>query len=377
MLFRDIIGQDKIKNQLVRMVSEDRVAHALLFAGRSGVGSFQLALAFARFLSCTSRQANDACGRCPSCVKYDKLVHPDLHFVYPLVRKENQSSLVCDDVIDEWRDLVTGRKYFTANEWYAMFDANKQGLIYTSESQEIFRKLSMKTYEGRYKIMIIWLPEKMHVTAANKLLKLLEEPPAGTIFLLVSENPVEILTTILSRTQMIKVPGIDEDSLSAYLLQKFDISPEFAQKMARVSGGSLTAAVEGVTQNEVKLEQLDMFKSMMRICYSRKMPDIITFVDRVAALSRDSFKNFLGYAEEMIRENFVMNQGDASLVYMMPDEEAFASRFAPFIHEGNVLEISEELNLGIAHVEQNGNSKIIMMDLMLKLTMLLMKPKPQ
>jgi len=359
------------------MVAEDRVAHALMFVGQPGCGSFQLALALAQYLNCTARQADDSCGTCPSCIKFAKLIHPDLHFVYPVIKKEGVKSIVCDDVIDEWRKLVVTKKYFTVNEWFALFDANKQGMIYANESQEIFRKLGLKNFEGRYKIMIIWLPEKMNATIANKLLKLLEEPPERTLFLMVSEDPSEILPTIQSRTQMIKVPGIEEPVLASYLVENYGSDAASAGKLARISGGSLTTALESLANNEAKQEQLNMFKSMMRICYSRKMPDIIAFVDKAASLSRDSLVDFLGYSAEMLRENFAMNQHDPSLVYMMPDEEEFAVRFSPFIHENNVLEISEEISLAIAHVEQSGNTKIIMMDFMLKLTMLLMKPKPQ
>lgn len=376
MLFRDILGQDKIKNQLIRMEADERVAHAILFAGIPGCGAFQLALAFARYLNCTGTRTGDGCGQCPSCIKFNKLVHPDLHFVYPVVKKDGSSNPVSDDVIDKWRSFVLSSPYFTVNQWFGALGGEKQGLIYAGESHEIIRKLSLKTYEGRYKIMIIWLPEKMNQTAANKLLKILEEPPAGTLFFLVSENPAEILPTILSRAQMIKVPGIEDSIMASQLQREHGVDEATSRRLAKIASGSYVAACEGVRQSEEQKTHFNLFVSLMRICYARKVPDMIAFVDQVAALSREGQKNFLNYAIQMLRENFILNQGEAQLVYMMPDEEGFAQKFAPFIHEGNVFQMSDEFGLALAHIEQNGNGRIIMMDLMLKLTILLLTPKP-
>ncbi len=376
MFFRDILGQDKIKNQLIRMEADGRVAHAILFAGIPGGGAFQLALAFARYLSCTGERHQDACGQCPSCIKFNKLVHPDLHFVYPVVRKDSQSNPICADVIEQWRNFVLSSRYFTVNQWFAAIGGEKSGLIYSGESHEIIRKLSLKTYEGRYKIMIIWLPEKMHATGANRLLKILEEPPAGTLFFLVSESPSEILPTILSRAQMIKVPGIEDDVVAQALQQEFNIDGTRARQLAKIACGNYAAARENVHQSEEQKTYFNLFVSLMRTCYSRKVPEMVVLGEQVAALSRDAQKNFIAYTIQMIRENFIMNQHEGSLVYMMPEEESFAQKFAPFIHEGNVFQMSDEFELAMAHIEQNGNCRIIMMDLMLKLTILLLTPKP-
>lgn len=377
MLFHDIIGQEGIKNQLLRMVAEERVAHAIMFAGDPGFGGFPMAYAFARFLNCTNRGADDACGVCPSCVKYNKLVHPDQHFVYPVVKKDSSSKMVCDDVIDKWREFVLESPYFTMNEWFNVLDSEKQGIIYSAETQEIYRKLSLKTYEGKYKIMLIWLPEKMNQEGANKILKILEEPPASTVFMLVSEKPAELLPTILSRVQTIKMPAIDKNTLANRLQSEFGVDSTLAQKVAHFANGSYIKARNGIEQDANNQENLEMFKSMMRICYSRKMPDILAFVDKAAVMGRDSLKNMLVYSIDMVRENFIHNQKDQSLNYMMPGEEEFAVRFAPFIHENNVFEINNELEQAIQHVTRNGNIRIIIMDLMLKLTMLILRPKPQ
>lgn len=376
MLFRDILGQENIKSQLVRMASDERVPHALLFSGVRGSGGFQIALALARYLNCTGEKQGDACGTCPSCIKMNKLVHPDVHFVYPIVKKDSDKNPVCDDVISKWRQFVLDTPYFTLAQWYDFLGSEKQGMIYGGESQEIIRKLSLKTYEGRYKIMIIWLPEKMNVSGANKLLKILEEPPAHTLFLMVTENTGDILPTILSRTQMIKVPGIDESVLTMQLRSRFGIDEQRSERLAKVSGGSYTLALEAIGLADQQRENLEDFKSLMRICYSRKMPDIIAFSEKMAEKSREGLKAMLDYSIQMVRENFVMNINDPLLVYMMPDEEEFARRFAPFIHEGNAFQMCEELSLAQAHIEQNGNVRIIMLDMMMKLTVLLLTPKP-
>ena len=224
--------------------------------------------------------------------------------------------------------------------------------------------------------MIIWLPEKMHATGANRLLKILEEPPAGTLFFLVSESPSEILPTILSRAQMIKVPGIEDDVVAQALQQEFNIDGTRARQLAKIACGNYAAARENVHQSEEQKTYFNLFVSLMRTCYSRKVPEMVVLGEQVAALSRDAQKNFIAYTIQMIRENFIMNQHEGSLVYMMPEEESFAQKFAPFIHEGNVFQMSDEFELAMAHIEQNGNCRIIMMDLMLKLTILLLTPKP-
>lgn len=375
MLFKDIVGQESVSQKLIDMVAEGRIAHAFLFVGAEGVGAFPMALAFAQYLNCTGdRSHGDACGKCPSCIKYNKIVHPDLHFVYPIILKNSDSQ--CDDVIKEWRQTVISNPYFSFNQWLNELGGEKQGLIPTNETHAIFKKLSLKTFEAKYKVMIIWLPEKMNESAANKLLKILEEPPAGTVFILVSENPFGILPTILSRTQMIKIPAIEDKDISKALTSKFGISQTEADKLAHVACGNFIKACGMVGENEEQEMYLDYFKRLMRTCYVRKVPDMIELSDDMAKLSRDALKNMLTYSVKMLRENFIMGLNDPQLNYMTPNEEAFSDKFSPFIHINNVMKMTDEFNLAIAHIEQNGNARIITMDLMLKLTVLLLTPRP-
>lgn len=377
MWFRDIYGQDKVKNQLLQMVASGRIGHALLFSGGEGTGALPLALALAQYLHCTGEKSTDVCGNCASCYKHSKLVHPDLHFVFPVVKRDsNHSNPISSEVLDPWRSMVLGTPYFSLHKWVNVLGVQKQAMIYSGESQEIIRKLSMKTYEGAYKIMIVWLPEKMNPVASNKLLKILEEPPQGTLFILVSENPAEILPTILSRTQSLKIPGLADETISAQLQKEFDIDGALATSVAKTAMGNYLLARQAVEQQEETRRYFELFKHMMRTSYARKVPDMLVMVDQFYDLSRENQKNFLNYALKMLRENFVMNLQDTTLVYLTAEEQEFSAKFSPFIHEANVFQLNDELNLAIAHIEQNGNSRIIMMDLMLKLTMLLLTPRP-
>ena len=223
MFFKDIIGQEEAKRRLIKEAKEGKIAHARLFCGPEGIGKLPLAIAFARYLSCQNPGEDDACGTCPNCIKYNKLAHPDLHFVFPVIKKKNKDT-VSDDYIAEWRAFVGQNPYFNLNMWLEEMGAeNQQAQIFVKESDEIVRKLSLKSSQGGYKIMIIWLPEKMNTECSNKLLKLLEEPPTQTIFLLVSENPDMLLATIQSRTQRFSLYGIEEDKIANKLQEQYGI----------------------------------------------------------------------------------------------------------------------------------------------------------
>ncbi len=251
-MFSDIIGQHTIKERLIRSVREQRIPHAQLLHGPVGVGKLALAIAFAQYISCRNRTETDACGVCPSCVKYKQLAHPDLHFVFPIIKPPGKTSTVCDDFLADFRKMFTNNPYFSVNDWYEKIgEGAKQGMIYSNESSEIIRKLSLKTYESEYKVMIIWLPELMNVDCANKLLKILEEPPEFTVFLLVTNNPDENLTTILSRTQHLKVQGLEEHEIVEALISQFpDSKRTDIENAARVAGGSFLQARKLLTETK-------------------------------------------------------------------------------------------------------------------------------
>lgn len=367
MFFKDVIGQEETKQRLIQEVNEGRIPHAQLICGPEGVGKLPLALAYARYISCTNRGATDACEVCPSCVKFSKLVHPDVHFVFPVVKSGRS-----DDYIVEWRRMVLNNPYFNLNHWLNEINAeNAQAVIYTKESDEIMKKLSLKSSEGGFKITIIWLPEKMQLACSNKLLKLLEEPPEKTVFLLVSEAPDLILPTILSRTQRFNIRKIDEASIAQVLQQKYGVQQATSVTIAHLANGSFIKALETIHLNEESQLFFELFVNLMRLSYQRKIREMKLWSEQVATLGRERQKNFLSYCQRMIRENFIYNLHQKELVYMTPDEQNFSTRFAPFVNERNVIGIMNELSEAQQHIEQNVNAKMVFFDFSLKMIVLL------
>lgn len=374
MYFKDIIGQETVKQRLRLEVREGRVPHAQLFAGPEGTGALPLAIAYARFLLCTRRGEEDACGTCPSCVKLNKLAHPDLHFVFPVVKRKGGGDTVSDDYIREWRELAISTPYFGMNHWLdAMGAENQQAQIFVKESDELVRKLSLKSSEGGYKVVIIWLPEKMKVECANKLLKLLEEPPAQTVFLLVSEEPDRILPTILSRTQRINVPRLEDAEIAEALKTRFGLQDTDAAETARLAEGSYLQALEIIHLSEDTQLFFGLFVSLMRLAYQRKVKEMREWSDTVAAMGRERQKDFLTYCQRMVRESFVSNFHRKEMNYMNREEENFTIRFAPFINERNVMGITDELAEAQTHIEQNVNPRMVFFDFALKMIVLLIQ----
>ena len=374
MFFKDIIGQEQVKERLRLELHEGRVPHAQLFAGPEGSGALPLAIAYARFLLCTHRGETDACGTCPSCVKLNKLAHPDLHFVFPVVKRKGGGDTVSDDYIREWRELAISTPYFGLNHWLdAMGAENQQAQIFVKESDELTRKLSLKSSEGGYKVVVLWLPDKMKVECANKLLKLLEEPPALTVFLLVSEEPDRILPTILSRTQRVNVPRLGDSEISTALSRQFGLQPSDAAETARLANGSYLQALEIIHRGDDNLLFFELFVSLMRLAYQRKVKDMKDWSETVATMGRERQKNFLAYCQRMVRENFISNFHRRELNYMNRDEANFAVRFAPFINERNVIGIADELSEAQAHIEQNVNPRMVFFDFALKMIVLLIQ----
>ena len=384
MLFSQIIGQQEVKDRFIRSVSEGRIPHAQLLSGPEGVGKLPLAIAYAQYICCEHRGVRDACGVCPSCLKYNKLAHPDLHFVFPIIKPAGKQSVVCDDFMGDFRKLVLEKTYFSVDEWYSRISGDaKQGMIYTNESEEIVRKLSMKTYEAEYKVMIVWLPEKLHESAANKLLKILEEPYEKTLFLLVSNAPDAIITTILSRTQRIQVPGLADAEIKQALLDRHGgLTEAEAADVARIAGGSYLRAEMLLEDGNESRVNFDRFVTIMRLAWqvgNRKdhasLKTLRKWADDMAASSvgRERQKKFLQYAQRMVRENFIYNLHQADLNYMTSYESDFSVRFSPFINERNVEQLVAELALAERHIEQNVNAKMVFFDLVLKIIMLLKK----
>ncbi|MGM0666176.1 MAG: ATP-binding protein [Bacteroidota bacterium] len=373
MKFKEVIGQEEVINKLTRSVKEERVSHAQIFAGPEGCGKLALAIAFAQYISCGNKDGNDSCGSCPSCNKYGKLVHPDLHFVFPVINK-GSGETVCDNFISEWRELLNKSAYFNLNQWLRHIGVkNQQGLIFSTEANEIIRKLSLKTYESDYKVMIIWMPERMHTATANKLLKLIEEPPDKTLFLLVSEEPDLILPTILSRCQFVRIPSIKRDALRGHLMEEYGIDEQKADMIAHLSQGNYLRATEFIGENESRKENLSSFIELMRLAYKRDIPALAEWSEEIATRGREAQKGFLGFSLSQLRENYILNMAgnNDKLVFLEGKEADFAKKFHPFINNKNIEGLKEELSSAYAHIAANGNPKIIFLDLALRLSSLI------
>ena len=378
MLFKEIIGQQEVKKRLLNLVGEDRTPHALMLFGPPGTGKRSLAVAMAQYLSCADRQPEDACGVCPSCVKFSKLVHPDLHFVVPVMKTQKVvKDPETDLFIEAWRESFLANPYLSENQWYEAIGAeNKQGMISVKESESIIRKLNFKPYESDYRMMIIWLPEKMHQATGNKLLKLIEEPPAKTLILMVSENTDLILPTILSRSQLLQVPPLEEDLLRDGLLNRQGSDPQLLEDAVRRANGNYNIALNTLLKDEQELQYFDRFTGLMRLCYSRKIIEINDWVDSVAGLGRERQKQLLDYSLRLLRENFMLHMEHDQLSYMSAREAEFSGRFSPFIHEGNIHGLVASFNEAGNHIEANGNPRIVFMDLSVRVIRLLMQKAP-
>lgn len=380
MLFKDIAGNENVKQKLIETVKNNRISHAQLFLGPEGCGKLSLAIAYAQYISCKNKKDDDACGICSSCNKYNKLIHPDLHFVFPVTSKN-----VSDDYIKEWRTFVLGSRHHSYDKWLeTMGSGNSQGGIFTQESQEILRKLNLKTFEAEYKIMIIYMAEKMNIAAANKLLKLIEEPPSKTLFILVTEDESSILTTIRSRTQLIKISRLEPEEIKRKLKEIYaDFPDNQLDEIAQLSNGNLLYA-EKIARE--RMEQTDnsenlyfsLFSNFMRLTYGVKILEIINLIDEFSALGREKQKNFLEYCQRILRENFVLNSASEKspeLVFLANQELEFSKNFNKFIHKNNIQQLVHELNEAQLHIERNASDKITFLDLSLKFVKLL-KIKP-
>lgn len=381
MLFKDIIGQEAVKNRLRAAAQEGRVPHAMLFTGQAGVGKLPMAIAFAQYLACPNRTAEDSCGHCPTCLQYQKLQHPDIHFAYPIVKPEGKTEAVCDDYASEWRKMISNRPYFDLADWYECMGvgANKQGVIYEKESSEILRKLSLKAFGNGYKVMIIWLPEKMNEVCANKLLKIIEEPPQQTIFILVSEEPQRLLATILSRVQQVSFPRLSEDEITAALREENDeLAVADAIDFAHMANGNFLAARKQMLDDDQQRQFFDWFVSLMRCAWMvghkqhyNSLLELRNWSQEIAGAGREKQKAFLEYAQKQVREYFICNFSLPEINNQTAAERNFAVRFAPFINESNVEKLTDQLGLAQRQIEQNGSARIIFFDLCLQMIVLI------
>ncbi len=374
MNWSEVIGQKEAQERLMQMVREDRLPHAMMLCGPVGSGKLALAIAFGCYLLSRSEE----CGvRSEESPMLQKLEHPDLHFTYPTIKLPSMSAdhkPVSDDFAKEWHEQVMQSPYFTMEEWMAaMGGENQQAIITAGESDELVRKLSLKSSQGGYKVSIVWLPERMNIECANKLLKLIEEPPQQTVFIMVSEEPEKLLETIRSRVQRIDIRKTDNEDIRQALIERRGIDEDSALRISRRANGNWLAALEELQADSENGLFLDMYKTLMRLAYQRKIKDLRKWSEQMAAMGREKQKRWLNYFLRMTRENFVYNFQEEELNYMTSEEEAFASNFARFVNEGNILPISDMANLAIRDIGQNANAKIVFFDFALQMIVLLLQ----
>ena len=367
MKFSDIIGQQTLKEHLVRSVDSGRISHAQLFNGIAGAGTLPLAVAYVQYIYCRNRQNGDSCGVCPSCQQIAQLAHPDLHFVFPVNKQGKKSGEVvissAREFVDKWRDIFSqSGGYFNAQQWFETLNLGKtlKGVITAKESEEIIRRLGFKSFESEYKTMIIWLPETMNEEAANRILKILEEPWDKTLFILVTERADRLLKTIISRTQEVTVPRLAVEDLLPIALQSESDTIK-AQNIARLACGDIIELrrLLGQSDDEIRTENFEAFCSVMRLSYNDKHLELMNWADDVAQLSRERQKAMLTDFSRLLREAYMIHAGLAQASYLWGEEAAFCSKFAPFIGSQNVEPILEQIESALRQINQNGNPRIV------------------
>ena len=371
MLFRDIPSNTKAKQQLLKTIHNDRLSHAYLFLGNDGSSSLAMAWAFAQYLMCAQPTDKDSCGQCSSCLKSAKLSHPDLHWVFPVVTGRGTHP-ISDMFMSEWREFLEKNSFPTEEDWYSRLGTtNKQGFISVNEANELSKKTILKPYEGSYRVDINWHSEKMHEATANKLLKLLEEPPQNTIFILLTSQSENLLATIVSRLQRVNIKPVDELTLSTFLQDKYNIEKKRADETAKQSEGNIGKSIHFLVGNDLLKQNTQEFQNWMRMCYIAKVVNLASWVDVASSWGREQQKGFLQYALHMVRESLIQNFGHHNIKKVRQEEASFSEKFAPFIHQNNAIEIIEELERAYQHIARNGSAKIIFMDLTLKMIVLL------
>ena len=370
MRFKEIFGHQNVKNHLINSVQQNRVSHAQLFLGSEGSGSLALAVAYAQYINCENKLEEDSCGTCASCRKYEKLIHPDLHFSYPFYASKEKKIEIATDIIEDWRKAFLQNPYLGLNFWREQLDAgNKQANINIAEAHDIIKKLSLKSFEAEYKVLIMWLPEYLD-TQGNALLKLIEEPPAKTLFLLVAENQDKIINTIISRTQLVKINKLQHDEMKNYLIQEKNLDPTSANEISFIADGNVQEALNLIDQQRSN-ETFSLLVQWLRFIVTDNGLELIKLSDdNLSKLGRENQKSFLLYTINMFRQIILMQQGLRNLVFLQEQELAFVEKFSElfqFEQLEQAIELVEKTHYGI---ERNGNPKILFLDLSLQFVLL-------
>ncbi len=381
MLFQDILGQKHIKKHLTQSVDNGRIPHAQLFIGPEGCGTLPMAIAYAQYILCKNVDGENSGGNNSCNLKFKSFSHPDLHFAFPVTTSDKvKSKPISSFYLEEWRQLLNQQPYGNLYDWYKLLGVdNKQGQIGVDEAHEIVKALSLKAYEGGFKVMLIWMAEKMNTSAANKLLKLIEEPPNKTVFLLIAEDEEQIISTIKSRCQILHFPPLSENVIKEGLMKNFDVDENIATKIAHQANGNYNKACDLVYHDTEDSQFEDWFIFWIRSAFKAKgnksaIHDLISWSEEIAKYGRETQKKFLHYCLDFFRQAMLMNYKAENLVYLETKSDNFQlEKFSPFVHGNNIMDISDELQDAIYHIERNGNSKIILTDLSIKLTRLLHK----
>jgi DNA polymerase-3 subunit delta' len=381
MLFSEILGQEHLKNHLTQSVDNGRIPHAQLFVGPEGCGTLPMAIAYAQYILCNNKNSENTGGNEACNLKFSNISHPDLHFAFPVATNDKiKSHPVSNHFMEEWRQLISQQPYGNLFDWYKLLGVdNKQGQIGVDEAQDIVKSLALMSYEGGYKIMLIWMAEKMNTAASNKLLKLIEEPPNKTVFILITEDEENIINTIRSRCQVLHFPPLAEIVIKEALIKNFQVEEAVATKIAHQSNGNYNKACDLVYQDSEDLQFEDWFVFWIRSAFKAKgnkaaIHDLISWSEEIAKTGRETQKQFLLFCLDFFRQAMLLNYNAPELVYMEPKSKNFKlENFAPFVNEANIMDISNELQDAMYHIERNGNSKIILTDLSIKLTRLLHK----
>lgn len=381
MQFCEVLGQDKIKQQFIRNINEGRVAHAQIFHGELGYGLLPLALAYVQYLFCENRGEHDACGVCPSCYKIQNLEHPDVHFSFPVNKSKfcekfsNDGDVISDSLISKWREQLSvssPKAYFSENEWYKTIDLSKnaQGIIGKPEANEIIKKLSYKSFLGKYKVVIVWLVERMNEAAANTLLKQFEEPSGDTLFIFLSENKDVILKTILSRAQLTSVPPIDINNVNKYVNNLISES-EKAGVIARISNGNLLKVKELSELTSDNDENFILFTNLMRRCFFVDYVSLMAWAEELATQNRESLKSFFDYSLKVLRDSYMTSVGMSQISNSFAHEREFIAKFSPFVHYKNIELLTREFEKAQFDLSRNGNPKIVLIHFVLAISKLI------
>ncbi|RZL07585.1 MAG: DNA polymerase III subunit delta [Hymenobacter sp.] len=370
MQFKDIPNQADLKQVLRHSVQRGHVAHAQLFRGAEGSAALALALAYAQYLNCEGRaaDADDSCGHCPACLKIKKLAHPDLNFILPTTTtKSVPKDATSGKFMAEWRTFLAESPYQGFNDWMQHIGAeNKQGSISKEEAGQLLKLVSLKAFEATYKIVILWLPELMHPAAANAVLKLLEEPPPATVFLLVTNEPERLLPTILSRVQSVVVRPFSEDEITDYITAHYHVPEVKARQVAQLAEGNLGAAIASREQS-ADHDYADFFIKWMRKCYGLKMSEVLTLADEFQKMGRENQKEQLSFSLGLLRKVLLYGLDPQLVPHLPVGEQQFVQGFSKFVTVRNADQLTEELNTAHYHIERNANPRMVFVDASLRM----------